>query len=174
MRGLRRLIGLLAFTLLSGIALAASPLDGTSWRVDLFLGRSTTPTRDRFRFENGTFTSSFFKQKGYQQARFTPKEQKDGLLVWETLQPGKGSFSISWHGEVEGATMRGVASVIGAEGRVNLVFVAHKMKAGETVEETAVAPAPAAPSQPSAATPEPKAKPKPKKTPPTSPPPAAP
>lgn len=169
MRSSRWVIGVAAFFLLAGLltglALAASPLDGTVWRVEI--GASTIKTRvvDEIRFDRGTVLSSFFHAQGFQASRYTLTEEKNRPLIWETLQTRKDQASISWHGEVDGNAVGGVALLRQPNGpNVTYTFTGRKAR----VAAPAAPPAPAA-SQPKAQAPaapaKPTAKPKAKKAP---------
>lgn len=162
------LIGVVVSVALPCLSLAASPLDGTVWRVEISAATMKARTVDEFRFAGGTFLSSFFLPQGFPASRYTLTEEKNRPLIWETLQTGKDQASISWHGEVEGNTLRGVA-LLRQPGAPNITYTF----AGQKIRLAAPA-APGTP-QPKAQAPEAKPKPKPKQTPlPTAPAPAAP
>lgn len=146
MRAISGFIGLVALCMLSSVALAASPLDGTQWHVKLTTATVRTPSEDRIRFEKGRFTSPLFQPKGFSTSNYTLTEEKGGPVIWETMQTSETEGTLSWRGELGGETMRGVASWRKPDGTVvNYTF------AGSKVVE------PAAPKQPSAPKPKPKA-----------------
>lgn len=161
--------------LLAGLADAASPLDGTSWQLKIVTPAEKAPLTDVIRFDQGSFLSSLFRQKGFPPtSRVTLTEEKGRPLVWETLQTNSDRGSISWHGEVEGNTVRGVALQRQPSGpSINYTFTGQKVT-------TAAGAAPAVPhapavsppkaqapvtSSPATSTPPAKAKPKTKKVP---------
>ncbi len=157
-------VGLLV-GLFTGLAHAASPLDGTAWLLTITTPAEKTPLTDVIRFDQGTFLSSLFRPKGFSPSRITLTEEKGRPLIWETLQTSSNRASISWHGEVEGNAVRGVALLRQPTGgNVTYTFTGLKTR----VAALAAPPAPAA-SQPKAQAPAPtatpKAKPKAKKAP---------
>src|SRR5438552_18351397 len=110
MRGISGLMGLVALWMLGSVALAASPLDGTQWQIKLTTSAVTTPSEDRIRFEKGRFTSPLFKPKGFSTSNYTLTEEKDGPVIWETMQTSEAEGTLSWHGVLGGGAMHGVAS----------------------------------------------------------------
>src|SRR5438046_2036965 len=100
MRGISGVMGLVALCMLGSVALAASPLDGTQWQIKLTASAVKTPSEDRIRFEKGRFTSPLFKPKGFSTSNYTLTEEKDGPVIWETMQTSEAEVTLSWHGEV--------------------------------------------------------------------------
>jgi hypothetical protein len=127
MRGMYGSVGLVAFALLGGVALAASPLDGTRWRIQLTAPSIKAPSEGQIHFEKGKFTSPLFEPKGFPASNYTLTEQKGAPLVWETMQTSATEGTLSWHGESGGDTMRGVASWQKGDGTVvNYTFTGRK------------------------------------------------
>src|SRR5256885_11460948 len=110
MRGISGLMGLVALCMLGSVALAASPLDGTQWQIKLTTSAVTTPSEDRIRFEKGRFTSPLFKPKGFSTSNYTLTEEKDGPVIWETMQTSEAEVTLSWLGELVAADMHAAAS----------------------------------------------------------------
>src|SRR3989454_7299404 len=91
MRGISGFMGLVALFVLASVALAASPLDGTQWQIKLTNTAAKTPSEDRIRFEKGRFTSPLFQPKGFPTSNYTLTEEKDGPVIWETMQTSERS-----------------------------------------------------------------------------------
>lgn len=128
MRGMYGLIGLVVFSMLGGIALAASPLDGTQWRVELTPKGATIPFHvDRVRFEEGNFTSAIFAPKGFSMSRYTLTE-KTGGAVWTTTQKSPTEGTLSWRGELKGESMNGTLSWEQPDGKIeSYTFTGRKV-----------------------------------------------
>ena len=153
MRAISGFMGLVALCMLGSVALAASPLDGTQWQIKLTTGAVKTPSEDRIRFEKGRFTSPLFKPKGFSTSNYTLTEEKDGPVIWETMQTSEAEGTLSWRGELGGQTMHGVASWRKPDG----IVVNYTFAGSRVVEPSAAKPEPTAPkAEPST----PKAKPK--------------
>ena len=151
MRGISGFMGLVALFVLASVALAASPLDGTQWQIKLTTATVKTPSEDQIRFEKGRFTSPLFKPKGFTTSNYTLTEEKDGPVIWETMQTSETEGTLSWRGELGGNAMHGVASWRRPDGTVvNYNF------AGSKLVEPAAPKEPAASTQPSAPKPKPK------------------
>lgn len=161
MRNSRWVIGVAASFLLAGLlaglAHAASPLDGTSWELKIVTPAEKDPLTDVIRFDQGTVLSSLFRQKGFPTSRVTLTEEKGRPLIWETLQTSSDRTSISWHGEVEGGRVSGVA-LLRRPGGANITYTFTGRKV-----TTAAGADPAAP--PKASPPPARATPKAKKAP---------
>ncbi|MBI2998838.1 MAG: hypothetical protein HYY46_10400 [Deltaproteobacteria bacterium] len=128
MRGMYGLIGLVVFSMLGGIALAASPLDGTQWRLQMTTPSVKAPSENHVRFEKGKFNSPLFQPKGFPPSNYTLTEQKGAPLIWETMQTSATEGTLSWRGELEGDTMRGLASWRKPDGTVvNYTFSGRKV-----------------------------------------------
>ena len=163
MRGIWALTGLVAFGALAGIALAASPVDGTQWQIKLTTAAVRTSSEDRVQFDKGRFTSPLFQPKGFATSNYTLTEEQGGPVVWETMQTSEKEGTLSWRGELSGETMRGVASWRKRDGSVvNYTFTGRKVveptgpKVAEPTAPAAAAKPPTAPKSPTA--PKPKAK----------------
>jgi len=127
MRGISGFMGLVALCMLGSVALAASPLDGTQWQIKLTASAVKTPSEDRIRFEKGRFTSPLFKPKGFSTSNYTLTEE-DGPVIWETMQTSEAEGTLSWHGELGGDAMHGVASWRKPDGAVvNYTFAGQKV-----------------------------------------------
>src|SRR2546422_11145656 len=132
MRAISGFMGLVALCVLASVALAASPLDGTQWRIKLTTATVKTPSEDRIRFEKGRFTSPLFQPKGFPTSNYTLTEEKGGPVIWETMQTSKTEGTLSWRGELGGETMRGVASWRKPDGTVvNYTFAGSEVKVVE-------------------------------------------
>ncbi|MGH7412122.1 MAG: hypothetical protein ACREJ6_13820 [Candidatus Methylomirabilis sp.] len=145
MRGLYGFMGLVAVSVLASVALAASPLDGTRWRIEMTAPSIKAPAEDQIHFEKGKFTSPIFEPKGFSASNYTLTEQDGAPLIWETMQTSETEGTLSWRGELGGDIMRGVASWQKPDGTVvNYTFTGRKA----VVE--APAPAPAQKAKPKA------------------------
>src|SRR5436309_14779091 len=141
MRGISGFMGLVALFVLASVALAASPLDGTQWQIKLTNTAAKTPSEDRIRFEKGRFTSPLFQPKGFPTSNYTLTEEKDGPVIWETMQTSETEGTLSWRGELGGDAMHGVASWRKPDGAVvNYNFAGQKV-----VEPSAPKPKPKTP-----------------------------
>ena len=128
MRGMYGFMGLVAVSVLASVALAASPLDGTRWRIQMTAPPIKAPTEDQIHFENGKFTSPLFEPKGFSASNYTLTEQEGAPLIWETMQTSETEGTLSWRGELGGDTMRGVASWQKPDGTVvNYTFSGRKV-----------------------------------------------
>jgi hypothetical protein len=177
--------GLVVFAMPGSVALAASPLDGTQWNIQMTAPSAPTAPAGQIHFKKGKFASPF-EPKGFAPSNYTLTEQDGAPLVWETMQTSATEGTLSWHGELGGDTMRGVASWQKADGTV-VTYTFTAKKVGEAPraatpkpeEPRAAKPAPEAPSavkpkaeepratgakpeEPRAAKPKPKPKSKPK------------
>jgi hypothetical protein len=166
--------GLVVFALLVNVALAASPLDGTQWTIQMTAPSAPAPPDGQIHFKNGKFVSAPFEPQGFAPSNYTLTEQDGAPMVWETMQTSATEGTLSWRGELGGDTMRGVASWQKADGKaVTYTFIGKRV--GEAPR--AAKPKPEAPSvvKPKAEAPsateakpeetkaaKPKAKPKPK------------
>jgi hypothetical protein len=109
MRGLLSCAALVIVWAVVSVALA-SPLDGTQWDIKLRTADVKTTSEDRVRFEKGRFTSPLFRPKGFPASNYTLTEEKQGPVIWETMQTSETEGTLSWRGELGGDSMRGVAS----------------------------------------------------------------
>jgi hypothetical protein len=164
MRSMRGVLGLVAFFLLGGVALAASPLDGTRWRIQMTTPTGKAPSEGQIHFEKGKLAAPLFEANGFSPSNYTLTEQKGAPLIWETMQTSKTEGTLSWRGELGGDTMRGVASWQKANGTaVTYSFTAKKVGAApreatpKAEEPRAAKPTPEAPSAVKAKPEEPRA-----------------
>lgn len=128
MRGIPGFMGLVVFCMLGSVALAASPLDGTRWRIEMTTPAMKAPAEAQVRFEKGEFTSALFDAKGFPASNYTLTEQEGAPLIWETMQTSETEGTLSWRGELGGDTMRGVASWQKSDGTVvNYRFTGRKV-----------------------------------------------
>ena len=141
MRGISGFMGLVALFVLASVALAASPLDGTQWQIKLTNTAAKTPSEDRIRFEKGRFTSPLFQPKGFPTSNYTLTEEKDGPVIWETMQTSETEGTLSWRGELGGNAMHGVASWRKRDGTV----VNYNFAGSKVVEPAASKPKPKTP-----------------------------
>jgi hypothetical protein len=155
MRGTCGFVGLVVVSLLGGVALAASPLDATRWRIQMTAPSLKAPSEGQIQFEKGKFTTPLFEPKGFSASNYTLTEEKGAPLIWETMQTSETEGTLSWRGELTGDTMRGVASWQRRDGTVvNYTFTGRPaMESPAKVEPPASKPKPVEP---------PSSKPKPK------------
>lgn len=172
MRWMGWFTGVVVLSIWGGVALAASPLDETEWRLEITPKGAEIPWYiDRVRFHEGEFSSAIFERKGFRKSRYTAKKE-GGSIVWEIMQTSEAEGSLAWHGELQEEAMKGTLRWTKADGEV----VNHTFAGGKFVAEPAppeVTPeAPAPEPKPKASAPEPKPKastPKTKKAAPPSP-----
>lgn len=94
--------------MLSTVVLAASPLVGSRWRVEIVEEGQTVPQFiDQLRFQEDNFTSALFERRGYPTSPFTEKKGEEGALIWDALQKDAGGGELAWHAEFKGDTMTG-------------------------------------------------------------------
>jgi len=155
MRGTYGFVGLVVFCLLGGVALAASPLDGTRWRIQMTAPSLKAPSDGQIQFEKGKFTTPLFEPNGFSASNYTLTEQEGAPLIWETMQTSETEGSLSWRGELTAETMRGLASWQKRDGTVvNYTFTGRRaVESPAKVEPPASKPKPVEP---------PSSKPKPK------------
>jgi len=124
MRWIYGLMGVVIVSLIGGVVFAASPLDGTEWRIKM-----TTPSaEDQIRFEDRKFISPLFEPKGFSTSYYTLTEKEGRPLIWETMQTSKEQGTLSWRGDVDADTMRGVVSWVMPDGKVvNRTFAGSKV-----------------------------------------------
>lgn len=152
--------------LLSPMALAASPLDGTQWRVEITPKGAEIPHYiDRLGFKEGKFTSVIFERKGFLSSPYTLTDKKGGPIVWEVKQKSEAEGDLSWQGELKGDAMSGTVSWKQADGTVvDHTFTGSPAKEEPPTPEVTEPPAP----EPKPKAPAPKASaPKAKKAPPS-------
>ncbi len=113
------LIGVVILSVMGGVAIAASVLDGTKWRVEMTPKGSAIPQYiDRALFQDGNFTSVIFERKGFLTSRYTVTEKEGSLIVWEVTQTSEPEGTLSWRGELQGDAMTGTLRWIQADGTV--------------------------------------------------------
>src|SRR5436309_10691520 len=157
MRGISGFMGLVALFVLASVALAASPLDGTQWQIKLTNTAAKTPSEDRIRFEKGRFTSPLFQPKGFPTSNYTLTEEKNGPVIWETMQTSETEGTLSWRGELGGNAMHGAARWRRRDGQGgNYYFVGSELLEAPDPKEPAASNGPAEPKQASAPKPKPK------------------
>ena len=149
MRGTYGFVGLIVFGLLSGSALAASPLDGTRWHIQLSAPSLKASSEGQIGFEKGRFTAPRFEPNGFSASNYTLTQQEGAPLVWETMQTSETAGTLSWHGELAGATMRGIASWQKRDGTVvNYTFTGRPVvESPATAQPPASKPKPKAPAR---------------------------
>ncbi len=111
------------------ITLAASPLNGTKWRVEITPKGAEIPWYvDQVRFEDGNFTSAIFARKGFSTSPYTLTEKGGGPLIWEATQTSETEGTLSWRGELEGDSMKGTVIGEQPDGKVvNHTFTGRKV-----------------------------------------------
>jgi len=104
------LIGVAILSVMGGVALAASVLDGTKWRMEMTPKGSAIPHFiDRIHFDDGKFTSVIFARKGFRSSLYTLTENAGEPIVWEVELKSDTKGDVSWHGELKGDSMDGTA-----------------------------------------------------------------
>jgi len=64
---------------------------------------------DRVYFDDGMFTSTIFKRKGFRSSLYTLSKSTDGPIVWEVKLKSATKGDVYWHGELKGEAMDGTA-----------------------------------------------------------------
>jgi len=104
------LFGVVILSVMGGVAIAASVLDGTKWRMEMTPKGSAIPHFiDRIHFDDGKFTSVIFARKGFRSSLYTLTENAGGPIVWEVKLKSNTKGDVSWHGELKGESMDGTA-----------------------------------------------------------------
>ena len=108
MRWIYWLMGVVILSAIGGVALAASALDGTQWRVEMTPTGAVIPFYiDRVHFDDGKFTSVVFERKGFPSSLYTLTENAGGPIVWEVKQKSETEGNLSWHAELQEDAMDG-------------------------------------------------------------------
>ena len=119
MRWIYWLMGVIILSTVGGIALAASPLDETEWRLEITQSGEEVPFyTDRIRFQDGEFNSAIFKRKGFLEAQYTVTEEEGSPIVWEVTQTSDPEGTLEWHGELQEETMEGTLRWTQTDGTV--------------------------------------------------------
>ncbi|MBI4412258.1 MAG: hypothetical protein HY541_07230 [Deltaproteobacteria bacterium] len=122
--------------MLSAVVLAASPLTGSRWRVEITEEGQTVPQFiDQVRFQEDSFTSALFERRGYPTAPFTEKKGEEGSLVWDALQKDAVGAELAWHAEFKGNTMTGKLVWKQADGKLTNYALSGTPVVEEEVEE---------------------------------------
>ena len=152
MRDMYGLIGLVVFSMLGSVALAASPLDGTQWRVEITPKDSEIPHHiDRLRFEKGKFTSIIFERKGFLTVPYTLTGKVGGPIAWKATQKSDTNGDLSWRGELQGDAMKGTLVWKQPDGTViNHSFIGSRAKEEPFAPEVTQPPAPKPKAKPGA------------------------
>jgi len=110
MRWFYWLLGVVIISVMGGVALATSSLDGTKWRMEMTPKGSSIPHFiDRVHFDDGKFTSAIFGRKGFRSSLYTLGKNTDGPIVWEVKLKSDTKGDVSWRGELKGESMDGTA-----------------------------------------------------------------
>jgi REP element-mobilizing transposase RayT/NTP pyrophosphatase (non-canonical NTP hydrolase) len=89
-------------------------LDGTTWVIELSLhGQSNLsyPRYDKIRFKDGTIVSEYISSLGFATSNYAFTINKEGRLVWETMQRNPKGEMVFWQGEAtQDGKMKGAFS----------------------------------------------------------------
>ena len=112
------LMGVAILSVMGGVAIAASVLDGTKWRMEMTPKGSSIPHFiDRVNFDDGKFRSAIFERKGFHSSLYT-LTNSGGPIVWEVKLKSDTKGDVSWYGELNGETMDGTAVWTRSDGTV--------------------------------------------------------
>ena len=113
------LIGVAILSVMGGVAIAASVLDGTKWRMEMTPKGSSIPHFiDRVNYDDGKFSSAIFERKGFHSSLYTLTKNTGGPIVWEVKLKSDTKGDVSWYGELKGETMNGTAVWTRSDGTV--------------------------------------------------------
>jgi hypothetical protein len=84
-----------------------SRLNGTSWDVQIHTMTGIAQP-DRIEFRNGEVVSQHLSTQGFLPSNYTLSVQRNGVVVWETMQTAPSGEIVCWHGEWNGGRMQGV------------------------------------------------------------------
>ncbi len=148
MRWIYWLMGVMIISVIGGVALATSALDGTKWRVEMTREGSVLPSFiDRVHFEDGKFRSVIFERKGFQSSLYSLTENAGGPMVWEVKIKSETKGDVSWHGELKGEAMSGTAVWMQPDGTVLSYTLAGRPGIDEPPEPEKKSEAAEAPSE---------------------------
>jgi len=103
----------------AGIAVTAvtraEDIAATEWQIRLARPQGKEEA-DAITFMDGKFVSANLNSLGFPASNYSLSVDSNGRIVWETMQTSPAGVA-SWHGEVEGETMRGILS-LRQEGKV--------------------------------------------------------
>ncbi|MFH0839267.1 MAG: transposase [Candidatus Omnitrophota bacterium] len=96
-------------------AQAPFALEGTEWSIQLSpssnkVDVSLYPKLDKVQFKNNKIASEALLSKGFSNSNYSVTIQKDGRIIWETIQ-NIGTTTASWWGELKQGNMRGILSL---------------------------------------------------------------
>jgi len=132
MRWLYWLMAVVIVSVMGGVALATSALDGTKWRVEMTPEGSSIPHFiDQVHFDDGKFTSAIFGRKGFQSSLYTLGKDTGGPIVWEVKLKSDSKGELAWHGELNGEAMDGTAVWSRSDGTV----ISYKLSGRPGVDE---------------------------------------
>lgn len=127
----------------SATVVAASPLEGTKWRVEITPEGATIPHHiDRCTFQDGKFSSVIFERRGFTSVPFTAAEKAGGTVAVEMQQTSEAAGDLTWQAEVQGDALKGTLVWKQADGKA----VTHALVGSPAVEEAPV-PEAAAPAK---------------------------
>lgn len=110
-----KIVWMVAFSMLSAVALAASPLEETEWQVEITQEGMTLPQYvDRLRFKEGKLVSVIFERKGFSASPYT----LTAAGVWKAEQKNDAVGNLTWHGELRGEKMTGTLVLKEPDGKV--------------------------------------------------------
>ena len=88
-------------------------INGSQWDVQIKAmdGKGSLPEKDALTFQDGTFSSKYFSEKGFSPTNYTlTVEREDGPTVWETMQTSEKGGVVFWRGEWKDEAMSGIIS----------------------------------------------------------------
>lgn len=96
------------------IKMARENLNNTAWQVRFKpIGdrKKKREFNDELNFTDNKFESMRMSRQGFYATHFSVNFNKDGNIVWETIQSGPGNNLALWKGEIAGANIWGVLSL---------------------------------------------------------------
>ncbi|MCX5693111.1 MAG: transposase [Candidatus Omnitrophica bacterium] len=89
-------------------------IEGFAWKIGLTQTTGASigfPKEDVIYFENGQYTSTILAQNGFSNSSYTKTDLKNGVIIWRTIQANEKGETVSWRGEWDGSTMKGMMNM---------------------------------------------------------------
>ncbi|MBI5873389.1 MAG: hypothetical protein HZB36_04510 [Candidatus Omnitrophica bacterium] len=89
-------------------------LENTSWDVEMKLASGEKKMTDRLIFKDKQFSSEGFVLGGFKPTSYSLTMKDDGVIVFETMQPGENGGTVFWKGEFgpDNISVRGITSQV--------------------------------------------------------------
>jgi hypothetical protein len=89
-------------------------LENTLWDVEMKLASGEKKMTDRLIFKDKQFSSEGLALGGFKPASYSLTMKDDGVIVFETMQPGENGGTVFWKGEFgpDNISVRGITSQV--------------------------------------------------------------